>query len=206
MKRSFVISDRFYRISHTLKRNRIAVAIYALCCLLFLVVGIAVGVSVSDKTAYVLNNGALVFKYLRGDSGIFSFIFIDITLSSVYCIFAVSMFFYKPLTFVSVVPAMYRAYVLGMNVSITVAVFSVSALPMLFVVFIPASIIEVIVLCFASARCFRFALQNKWCMPPKPDIKVYYRGLTSYIILFIGCTLAKAVTMVLFGSALIGAV
>lgn len=206
MKRSLAISDWFYRLSHTVRRNRFTVLIYALICLLFLVVGIAVGINVSDKSEFVLRNNAPVFRFLRGDSGIVAFFFIDISLTSVYCLFASSLFFYKALTYVSLAPCMYRAYVLGMNTSIIIVVFSVSSLPMLFVLFVPICIIEVFILCLLSARCFKFASLNCGCMPSKIDVIEYYRGFLQYIFAVAVCTLIKAITLALFGSALIGVI
>ena len=70
MKRSFVISDWLYRLSHTIRRNRLAVILYALICLLFLVIGIAVGIGVSDNRVFKFNNGTMIFKFLRGDMGV----------------------------------------------------------------------------------------------------------------------------------------
>ena len=80
MKRTYVISDFFFRLSHTIRRNKSFVLLYALLCLLFLVVGVAVGANMSDKTEYVLRNGAPIFKFLRGDNGIVAYFFIDFLL------------------------------------------------------------------------------------------------------------------------------
>ena len=204
MKRTYVISDFFYRLSHTLKRNKSYVLLYAMVCLLFLVVGVAVGANMSDKTEYVLRNGAPIFKFLRGDNGIVAYFFIDLLLSCVYCLFAASMFFFRALTFVSVVPCAYRSYVLGVNTCIIIVVFSVSALPMLFVTFVPVCIIEIAILCMISFRCFSFSALNRRCTPSGVDIKMYYKGLLSYIFVLVIFSVIKAVTLVLFGSALIG--
>lgn len=204
MRRTYVISDFFYRLSHSLKRNKISVLLYSLVCLLFLVVGVAVGAGVSDKAQYVVRNGAPIFKFLRGDSGIVAFFFTDFLLSSVYCIFAASMFINRVIVFISVAPCMYRSYVLGMNTCIIIAVFSVSSLPMLFVAFIPVCIVEIVILCMASYRCFCFTAVNYRCFPSSADIKHYYRGSTSYIMALAILSLIKAVTLALFGSALIG--
>lgn len=206
MKRSLAISDWFYRLSHTVKRNRFAVVVYILLCLLFLVVGIAVGANMGDKTAYVLRNKSVVFGYLRGDSGIVAFFFTDVAVSCIYCVFSASMFFFKVLTYVSVAPCMYRSYVLGLNVCIIISVYSVSSLPMLFVAFVPICIAEIIVLCIISFGCFRFASLNRCGMPSKPDIKLYYKGLLAYIFAIAVMTLVKAVLLALFGSALVGVV
>lgn len=206
MKRSFAISDWFYRLSHTVRRNRFAVLVYTLICLLFLVVGIAVGINVSDKAEFVLRNNAPVFRFLRGDSGIVAFFFIDLLLTSVYCLFTASLFFYRALTYVSLAPCMYRSYVLGMNTSIIIVVFSVSSLPMLFVLFVPICIIEIFILCMLSARCFRFASLNCGCWPSKIDVLEYYRCFLQYLFAVAVCTLIKAITLALFGSALIGVI
>ena len=206
MRRTYVISDWFYRLSHTLKRNRPAVLIYALLCLLFLVVGIAVGASMSDKTEYVLKNGAGIFVFLRGERGIFAFFFTDFLLSGVYCIFAASMFFTRVTVFLSVVPCAYRSYVLGKTTSVIIVVFSVSSLPMLFVAFIPVCIVEIVILCMISFKCFTFTALNRRCSPCGADIKCYYKGLISYIIVLAVSTLIKCVTLILFGSALIGVI
>lgn len=204
MKRAFVISDWFYRLSHTVRRNKSYVLLYSLLCLLFLVVGVAVGANMSDKTDYVLRNGAPIFKFLRGDIGIVAYFFIDLMLSFVYCLFSASMFYFRALTFLSLVPCAYRAYVLGANTCIIIVVFSVSALPMLFVAFVPVCIIEITILCMISFRCFYFSSLNRRCMPSIVDIKMYYKGLLSYLFVLAVFTLIKAVTLVLFGSALIG--
>ncbi len=206
MKRSFVISDWLYRLSHTIRRNRLAVILYALICLLFLVIGIAVGIGVSDKRVFILNNGAMIFKFLRGDMGIVAYFFLDLLLTSVYCIFCASMFFNRPLAFLSIVPCAYRSYVLGMNVSIIIVVYSVSAIPMLFVLFIPICLMEIAVLCLLSFRCFAFVSLNGGCYPSKADIREYYSCVLQYIMIIAVFTLVKALTLALFGSALIGIV
>lgn len=204
MRRTYVISDWFYRLSHTVRRNRSCVLLYSLLCMLFLVVGVAVGANMSDKTEYVLRNGAAIFKFLRGDNGIVAYFFIDLMLSCVYCLFSASMFYFRALTFLSIVPCAYRAYVLGANTCIIIVVFSVSALPMLFVAFVPICIIEIVILCMVSFRCFNFWSLNRRCTPSLVDIRLYYKGLLSYIFALAVFTLIKAVTLVLFGSALIG--
>ena len=206
MKRSFAISDWFYRLSITVRRNRFAVLIYALMCLVFLIIGIAIGINVSDKAEYVLSNSAAIFRFLRGDNGIVSFFFLDLFMTAVYCLFAASMFFYKALAYISLAPCLYKSYVLGMNTSIIIVVYSASSLPMLFVLFVPICIIEIFILCLISARCFKFASLNRGCMPSKIDIAEYYRGLLQYLFIIVILTLIKAVTLVLFGSALIGVI
>lgn len=206
MKRSLAISDFFYRLSHTVRRNRFAVLIYILLCLLFLVVGIAVGANMNDKNAFALRNSAGIFMFLRGDRGIFAFFFIDFFMNGIYCAFAASMFFYKALTYLSLAPCLYRSYVLGMNVSIIIVVYSVSAVPMLFVAFVPVCLAEIVVLCLLSFRCFKFAALNRGCMPSKIDIREYYKGLLQYLFVVLVLCLIKAVTLALFGSALIGVI
>ena len=206
MKRSLAVSDWFYRLSHTVKRNKFAVAVYVLMCLLFLVVGIAVGAGMNDKTAFIIHNKSGVFLFLTGERGVFAFFFVDLLLSWVYCIFAASMFFFKALTYLSVASCIYRSYVLGLNTCIIIVVYSVSALPMLLVAFIPMCIAEIIILCMLSFGCFSFASLNRCGMPSKYDIKIYYKGLIKYLIAVAVCVLIKTVTLALFGSALIGVV
>lgn len=206
MKRSFVISDWFYRFSHSLRRNKFAVLLYALLCLLFTVVGIAVGANISEKTEYVLRNSGAIFKFLRGESGIFAYFFLELLLSAVYCGFASSVFFNRATTFLSLAPSAYRSYVLGMNVSVIIAVFSVSAVPMLLVVYIPACIVDIVVLCMLSYRCFAFATLNRCGMPSKPDLKEYYKCVVSYFFVPAAVLIIKAIALSLFGSALIGIV
>ncbi|MCH5165763.1 MAG: hypothetical protein J1G01_05120 [Clostridiales bacterium] len=204
MKRTFAVSDLFYRLTHTIKRNRFSVLLYIAICLVFLVVGIAVGVNVTNKTDFVLRNNASIFRFLRGDIGIVTYFFLDLLMTCIYALFAASMFFYKALTFLSIMPCAYRSYILGMNVSIIIVVFSVSSIPMLFVLYVPICIIEIIVLCMLSFGCFRFYAMNGSCMPSKADIKFYYKNVLSVIIFLAVCTLVKAAMLALFGSALIG--
>lgn len=206
MRRSYAISDYVSRLTHSIRRNRLAVLIYVLICALFLVVGIAVGANMTDKTDFVLRNGAGIFKYLRGDIGIVAFFFIDLIMSCVYCIFSASMFFNRIISFLSAVPCAYRAYVLGLNVSVIIVVFSVSSLPMLFVVFVPVCIVEVVILCLISFRCMSFVSLNCGVFPSKIDIKEYYLGLLRYLFAVAVLAIAKAITLVLFGSALIGVI
>ncbi len=205
MRRSFVISDWFYRLSHILKRNRVAVIIYSLTALLFLIIGIVVGAHIDDKTDYILRNSTPIFSFLRGDSGVISFLFIDLLITTVYCVFTLSMFFHRAVTFLSLAPCIYRSYVLGMQTCVILAVFSVPAIPFLFVFFVPVSIIEVVVICMLSFKCFRFA-SNVRCSPSMPDIKEYFRSSVPFFIVIVICTLLKALTAALFGSALIGVI
>lgn len=206
MRRTYVISDFFYRLSHTLKRNKFTVLLYALLCVLFLVVGVAVGANMSEKTDYVLRNGAAIFKFLRGDNGIVAFFFIDFLMGAIYCFFTVSMFFNRVTVFISLAPCAYRSYVLGVNTCVIIVVFSVSALPMLFVTFVPICIIEIVILCMLSYRCFCFTALNRRCFPTGADLKCYYKGLLTYLFALAVFTLIKAITLVLFGSALIGVI
>lgn len=193
-------------MSHTVKRNKFAVVVYALLCLLFLVVGIAVGAGMSDKVAFIIHNRSGIFRYLTGDRGIFAFFFFDLLLSVIYCLFAASMFFFKALAYLSVAPCIYRSYVLGTNTCIIIAVYSVSALPMLFVLFIPMCLAEILILCILSFGCFGFASLNRYGMPCKYDIKMYYKNIIRYLVAVAVCAIIKAVTLVLFGSALIGVI
>lgn len=206
MRRSFAISDWLYRLSHSMRRNRFALLLYGMLCLLFLVVGIAVGVNVSEKAEYVLRNNAVIFKFLRGDTGIVAFFFLEFVFAGIYILFSASVFFNRPLSFLSLAPCAYRSYVLGMNVSIIISVYSVSAVPMLLVLYIPACIVEVVVLCMVSYKCFTFVSINRCCLPSKPDLREYYKQLLSYIFATAVALLLKAITLALFGSALIGIV
>ncbi len=206
MRRSYAISDWFYRLTHSVKRNRSAVVIYALITLLFLIIGIAVGVNIDDKTSYVLHNRSPIFAFLRGDSGVVSMFFVDLVTTAVYCLFTLSMFFKRPLSFLSLAPCMYMAYSLGMRTTVIIAVFSASALPLLFVFYVPVGIIEIIVVCILSYKCLAFAALNGRCSPSKPDIKAYYCSAIPFFFVVAVCTLVNAVTAALFGSALIGVV
>lgn len=206
MRRIFVISDWFYRLTHSLKRNRTAVLIYALISLLFLIIGIAIGVNIGDKTDYILRNGSPLFRYLRGSSGIAAFFFLELLSTTVYGVFALSLFFKRPLSFLSIAPCMYKSYSLGMHVSVVVAVFSAPSLPMLFVFFVPINIIEIAIMCMLSYKCLAFAALNCGCSPSKPDIKAYYSSAVPYFFAIVICTVIKIMSVALFGSALIGVV
>lgn len=206
MRRVFAVSDWYYRISHIIKRNKFAVLLYVLICLLFLVVGIAVGASVSDKSEFIIRNGASLFKFLRGDIGVISYFFREYLLLLVYSAFATSMFFYRALAFVSLAPCVYKSYVLGMNVSIVIVVFSVSSVPLLMVAFVPICIAEVVILCILSFKCFAFAAVNRCGFPSRYDIKYYYKPLVKYIFIIAAAMFVKVITLALFGSALIGIV
>lgn len=204
MKRTYALSDWFCRLSHAVRRNRFPVLAYAVLCLLFLTVGIAVGVGLSNKSAFVLRNTAPIFQFLRGDIGIFALFFRDFFPSAVYCVFAASMFFYRALAFISVAPSAYRAYVLGMNVGVIIAVFSVSAIPLLFVAYIPVCLIEIAVLCTLSFKCFVFSSLNCGCFPSKTDVREYYKDVARFIFAIAMLSAVKTVMLSLFGSALIG--
>lgn len=193
-------------LSHRFKRNRVAVLIYALLCLLFLVIGVAIGVNMTDKCGYALKNSATIFVFLRGDRGAFTFFIIDALLSLLYALFAASMFFFKVMPVLSVAPCLYKSYSLGMHVSVIIAVYSASSLPMLFVLYIPACIISIAILCILSRKCFEFSGINGKCSPSKTDIAAYYRSLLPYGFVLIGCSLVITVTVTLFGSALIGVI
>lgn len=204
MRRSFAISDWFYSFSHSVKRNRFTVIVYSLVCLLFLVVGIAVGISVEDKGEFLTRNNSVIFGFLRGDTGIFTFFFIDFAFSAVYCLFAASMFFNRFIVFLSVAPCAYRSYLLGMNASVIIAVFTVSAVPMLFVVYIPACIVEIAIMCLLSQKCFEFNAGAGGCSPSKIDIIQYYKNVLRYIFVLVVVLIVKSITLVLFGSGLVG--
>ena len=204
MRRLYVISDKFYRLSHSLKRNRSAVVIYSLTALLFLVIGIAIGVTVADKTEYALRNGAPIFRYLRGDSGAFAFFLLTFFFSLLYGAFAASTFYFKATAFLSAAPYLYSSYALGMYSSVILGIYSASALPMLFVLYIPMSIVEIVVYCMLSYKCFAFAALNGRCAPTWSDIKQYYKELLPFYITLAISALVKAVTLALFGSALVG--
>ncbi len=206
MRRTYVISDFFYRLFHAVKRNRGAVIVYALCSVVFVVIGVAIGVNVADKTEYALRNGAPVFSFLRGDSGAAAFFFIELLFSVLYAALASGMFFARPLTLLSFAPCMYRSYTLGMHVCIIVGVYSASALPMLFVFFVPAVIVEIAVYCILSFNCRRFCSENYKCSPSKIDIKEYYKSLLPYAVILAATCLIKTFSVVLFGSALIGVI
>ena len=206
MRRTFAISDWFFMLSHRFKRNRVAVLIYALLCLLFLVIGIAIGVNISDKAGYALKNGAVIFAFLRGERSAFTYFLIDALLTLLYALFAASMFFFKVMPFLSVAPCLYKAYSLGMQSSIIIIVYSASSLPMLFVLFIPAHVVSIIVLCILSRKCFEFSAINGRCSPSRADIAAYYKSLIPYALIIIACSLVTTVTVTLFGSALIGVI
>lgn len=206
MRRSYIFYDFFYRLTRSVRRNRLIVLLYALICVLFAVVGVAVGVGLPDKTEFVLKNGASIFKYLRGESGVVACFFGDLLLTSVYCLFTASMFIFRTTAFLSIVPCIYQSYVIGMNVCNIITVFSVSALPMLSVVFVPACILEVIILCILSFGCFTFAAQNCGSLPTRADLKEYYKNVLRYIFVTAAILLVKAATLALFGAALIGVV
>ncbi len=206
MRRIYVISDWFYRLVHSVKRNRTALVIYALISLLFLIIGIAVGVNIGNKTEYVLRNRSPLFSFLRGDSGVAAFFFLELLSTAVYCVFSLTLFFKRPLSFLSIAPCMYKSYSLGMQTSVTIAVFSASSLPMLFVFYVPVCIVEISVTCIMSYKCMAFAALNGRCMPSRPDIKEYYFSAWPYFFVIAGCTLLKAMSVALFGSALIGVV
>ena len=206
MKRTFVISDWFNSLSHSVRRNRFNVILYALLCLLFLVVGIAVGITVPDKAEYICISNGVLFGFLRGESGVFGFFFADFFLSVAYFAFAASMFFNRPTTFLSLAPCAYRSYILGLNVSVTVVAYTVSAVPMLFVLFVPTCIIEIAMLCMLSYGCFYFRSLNAGCSPSKADLAQYYKKVLQYILALFVVAVVKSVTLLLFGAGLVGVV
>ncbi|MCM1367423.1 MAG: hypothetical protein NC184_01235 [Roseburia sp.] len=204
MRRSYIIADWFYRLSHVVRRNRFAVLLYVLCCLLFLVIGVAFGINFADKTAYVERNGAVIFCFLRGDVGIVSFFFIDVSLTLLYCVFGISMFVFRITTVFSLAPCIYRAYAIGMHTCVIISAYSASALPMIFVLFVPIELVVIAIMCMLSHRCFVFASLNGRCMPSRNDVREYYRSALPFAFVIVLLTLVKAFTVALFGSALIG--
>lgn len=204
MRRTYIISDRLYRLSHSIKRNRGAVTIYALMTLLFLVIGVAIGVTIGDKESYALGNGAPVFRFLRGDSGAVVFFALTALFSLVYGAFAASLFFFKVTSFLSIASCVYAAYSLGVYTCVLIGIYSASALPMLFVLFIPTCIVEIVIFCMLSYRCIAFASINVRCSPSPVDIKCYYKECLPYAAALVMSALVKAFTLALFGSALVG--
>ncbi len=87
MRRTYIISDWFFRLTHAVKRNRGSVIVYALLTLVFIIVGIAIGANVPDKVAYITMNRAPLFAYLRGDSGAAAFLFLELFICAVYAAF-----------------------------------------------------------------------------------------------------------------------
>ncbi len=206
MRRSYVISDCFYRLTHAIKRNRVSVAFYALLSVAFIVIGVVIGVNMEDKTSYALGNGGVIFKFLRGDTGAVAFFFTDFLMSAVYGIFSVILIYPRFLWVISIAPTLYRSYSLGLQVCVIVFVYSASALPMLFVLFVPIGIIEIAVFCMLSFRCRRFSVEMCRGTPSKPDVKYYLKQSLPFFVVIAFCSLIKTVTTVLFGAALIGIV
>lgn len=202
----YAVSDWFNMLGKKVKRNRVAVVLYALSCLLFLVIGIAVGVNMPDKTSYVLKNSAGIFIFLRGDSTVVAFLFTDFFMTVLYAAFCASMFFFRFLPILSLAPCLYRAYTIGVQASVTIIVFSASALPMLFVLYIPIGLIEMTLFCIISRRCFEFSTMNGRCAPSPSDVCMYYKTFIPFLIAFAVCAIIKTLTLVLFGSALVGVV
>jgi hypothetical protein len=206
MRRSFVISNWFYRCSHILRRNRAAIAVYALMCSVFIVVGVAVGINVDDKAAYVVKNGSAIFVYLRGDGGTIKFFFADVAVMAFYAALSSSMFFSRYALVLTFAPIIYKSYTVGMHTCMIVTVFTAASLPMLFVFFVPINLLQLAALCVLSRKCISFTALNGRCFPSKPDIIVYYRSCAPFYIAAALCSLVKAVTVSIFGSALIGIV
>lgn len=206
MRRSYVISDLFFRFTHCFKRNVTSVLVYSLFAAVFLVIGIAVGVKIDDKTEYVLRNGAVVFRFLRGDINVVVFFFYDAALSLLYCAFSCSMFFTRALSYLSFAPFMYKSYALGLRVSAIAVVFSGSSVPMLLVFYIPACLVDIAICCMLSFKCRSFRYECGKGMPSKPDIKFYYSSCVPFFIATAACSLIKAFSAALFGSALIGVI
>lgn len=201
-----VISDYFYRLTHIIKRNRAAVAIYTLSVLLFLIIGIAVGVNIGNKNEYILRNSSVIFGFLRGEKGAIVFFFIDFGLTAVYGLFAASMFFHRAAAFLSLAPCFYKAYELGLQACVILTVFSAPALPMLFVLFVPVCLVEIFIICVLSYKSFALAALGCGRTPSSADIRVHYRCTIPFFIAIGVCALVKVVTVTLFGSALIGVI
>lgn len=202
----YAVSDWFNMLGRRIKRNRVAVILYALSCLLFAVIGIAVGVNMNDKLSYVLKNSAGIFIFLRGDSTAVAFLFTDFSMTFLYAAFCASMFFFRALPILSLAPCLYRSYSIGVQASVIITVFSASSLPMLFVLYIPIGLIEVSFLCIISRRCFEFSALNSRCAPSKSDVIAYYKTYIPFLIVFAVCAIVKTLTLLLFGSALVGVV
>ncbi|MCH5160516.1 MAG: hypothetical protein J1G04_00645 [Clostridiales bacterium] len=206
MRRSYVISDYFYNLVYKIRRNRVAVIVYALSCAVFLVIGIAVGVKIAEKSDYFLQNRAPIFIYLRGESGGATFFFIDMLLSLLYAVFCAALFFTKATAVLSFAPCLYKSYALGLHVSVIIGVFSVPALPMLFIFFVPITLIQICIYCILSYRCLAFSALCGRCMPSKPDIKVYAKSCIPFLLVVAVGSLLKVIAVAFFGSALIGVV
>ena len=206
MRRSYVITDFFYNLVYAVKRNRIAVLIYALSCAVFLVIGIAVGVKIAEKSDYFLQNRAVIFVYLRGETGGAAFFFTDLLLSLLYAVFCAALFFTKATAALSIAPCLYKSYALGMQVSVVIGIFSVPSFPMLFIFFIPINIIQIGVYCVLSYKCLTFSNLCGKFMPSKPDIKVYVKSCVPFVVIIAAGSLLKVIAVAFFGSALIGVV
>ncbi len=206
MRRSYVISDFFYNLVHVVKRNRVAVLIYALSCAVFLVIGIAVGAKIAEKSEYFQQNRAVLFAYLRGDTGGAAFFFLDLLLSLLYALFCAALFFNKAAAVLSIAPCLYKSYALGLHVSVVVGVFSAPAFTMLFIFYVPISLIQICVYCLLSYKCLSFSSLCGRCMPSKPDIIVYIKSCLPFFIIVAAGSLLKVIAVAFFGSALIGVV
>lgn len=204
--RSFAFADFFRDISCGAKRNRVVILLYVLSCVVFLIIGITVGVGIEDKNDYVTRNGAVVFSFLRGDTNAFMYFFKDFVFTMLYALFAASMFFWRFLPILSVAPCLYLSYALGLRVTVIISVYSAASLPMLFVLYVPTCIVQIVVMCIISRKCFEFAAVNNRCKPSKRDIKEYYFSLLPCFITILISSALKAITAVFFGSALIGIV
>lgn len=204
MRRLYVISDQFSRFAHILKRNRGTVLLYALLCTTFLVIGIAVGINIADKTEYALQNKGVIFLYLRGGCGIITFFFINVSITALYAAFCSTMFFTRVTVYLSVTPAVYKSYTIGLSTSVILVVFSASAIPMLFIFFVPISILETLILCVLSKKCFLFNALNGRCFPSKADLKQYYASNIGWYFALLVCIFVKTIFLGMFGSALIG--
>ena len=158
----------------------------------------------ADKTEYALRNKGTIFVFLRGDCGIVVLLFLNLLMIELYALSSSSMFFTRVTVFLSVAPAVYKAYTLGLHTSVLLVVFSASAIPMLFVFFVPISILETIILCVLSKKCFMFTALNGRCRPSWADVKQYYFSCLPWFLALVVCVLIKTVFVGMFGSALLG--
>ena len=204
--RSFAVTDFLHGISCDAKRNRVVILLYVLSCVVFLIIGITVGVGIEDKNDYITRNGAVVFSFLRGDTNAFMFFFKDFIFNLLYALFAASMFFWRFLPLLSFAPCLYLSYALGLRVTVIISVYSAASLPMLFVLYVPMCIVQIVFMCVISKKCFEFAAMNNRCKPSKREVKDYYFSLLPCFITILVSSALKAITAVFFGSALIGIV
>lgn len=204
MRRSFVISDFFNRLLHVVKRNRVPVLLYGLAIVAFVAIGVAVGVRIEDKIEYIGCNNNVIFAFLRGDSGVIGFFFADLFITIVYVAFAGIMIFHRIATLLSVMPCLYLSYELGVQTCVILSVYSVSAMPMLLVFYLPICLVEICITCYASCRAF---FQYSLCggiIPSKYDVQIYIKSTFPILVIIVICAVVKALTIMMFGTGLIG--